>query len=364
MRTLVLLLLLMPSFQAVAWSNFFENPYAPYPAGCSAVADWWEGPDGSKLVKFHEGTISLRGTNHNSAPMVIRAYRAACVEPNRSLILLQFTTPNDQTDGYYFMPGTRVMSAEGYELNMSLALEQGSWNMGNGGSAYPSQFGLDNCAGNNGFCSVYGWSFVLDNASPLYWWSSLDYLMTAEDYNNSFTLELTPAVGYEVYRIHVPPTADLLASRTSMPISGRHSGLWVVDGAPDQGFNIAISDIPPSEISWTGEVPVLFFLSWYTFDKDGNPLWLSGAAHFPYGASELSFPLVLVTDGEFASGKAASRRTVGNVTLKANSCNDLSLDYDLGELELGAGSKQLQRVFSLELAGYACRDMQARIDSQ
>ena len=357
MRNLVLVLLLIPSFQAVAWSNFFENPYAPYPAGCSAVVDWWKGPDGSNLVKFHEETISLRDTYYKSAPMVLRAYRAACVEPNRSLILLQFTTPNDQADGFYFTPGARVMSADGYELNMSLALEPGSWNM----RAWPAQFGLNNCKGNNGFCSEYGWSFLLDISSPLYSLDSLDYLMTAEEYNGSFTLEL---YGAGIYRIDVPATAELLDSRPSMPISGRHSGLWAVEGASDQGFNIAISDIPTSEISWTGEVSMLFFLSWYTFDKDGNPLWLSGAAQFAYGANELSFPLVLVTDGEFASGKAASRRTVGNVTLKASSCNDLGLDYDLGELELGSGSKQLQRVFSLELAGYACRDMQARIDSQ
>jgi hypothetical protein len=357
-----LAILLLVSSHAWSWSNFLENPYTPYPAGCSAAADWWEVPNNPYWVEFHEGTIMLRSTRNRPSPMVVKAYRAACVEPGRSLIWLQFTTPDDRTDGFYFVPSARIMHLRD-RFDMSLARELGSWNEGSEPTAYPSVFGLNNCAGNNGFCSTYGWSFVLDNSSPLTLHRTVESLLTADEYNDRFILELAPDPGGPVYRIDVPATAELLYTKPSMPFSGRHSGLWVTEGAADQGFNIAVSEIVSDGLPWYGDDHSLF-LSWYTFDKDGNPLWLTGAARFAFGASELSFDLVLVTDGEFSSSKAASRRTVGSVTLKADSCNDLGLDYDLGELELGTGSKRLQRLFSLELAGHACRDMQARIDSQ
>jgi len=343
--------LLLPTFQVAAWSNFFENPYSPYPAGCGEAVD-------SHRVKFHDESITLLSTRNGPMPMVLRVYRQFCTEPGRSQIWLQFPTSNDLANEFYFTPSVRIVTGATEILTMSLAREPGSWNEGNGPSAYPAVFGLNNCEGNAGFCSVQGWSFMLDNSSPLGLGSALQYLMTAEEYNGRFTLELQPGPGEQVYRIDVPSTAELLDSRPAMPLSGRLSGLWVAEGASDQGFNIAIS-----ELAWTSDTPLFLFLTWYTFDADGRPLWFSGGVQFAFGASEVAFPLQLITDGEFAGGRAAVRQTAGNATLRVNDCNDLGLDYDLRELGLGAGSTRLQRLFSLELAGYACRDMAARRDA-
>jgi Tol biopolymer transport system component len=55
---------------------------------------------------------------------------------------------------------------------------------------------------------------------------------------------------------------------------------------------------------------------------------------------------------------------VGSVTITGNNCNDLSLQYNLSDIGLGSGTKHLERLFSLETAGYVCRDLEARIDTR
>ena len=106
---------------------------------------------------------------------------------------------------------------------------------------------------------------------------------------------------------------------------------------------------------------LLIFLTQYTFDAEGGPLWLSGAARFAPGASEVSIPIERVTGGEFRGGKPAVRETVGNVTITAKSCNELEFSFDYSKLNLGSGTRRLERPFSLETAGYECRDYAARV---
>jgi hypothetical protein len=52
---------------------------------------------------------------------------------------------------------------------------------------------------------------------------------------------------------------------------------------------------------------------------------------------------------------------VGSVTITGNHCNDLGFEYELTAIGLGSGNTHLERPFSLETAGYACRDLEARI---
>jgi hypothetical protein len=54
---------------------------------------------------------------------------------------------------------------------------------------------------------------------------------------------------------------------------------------------------------------------------------------------------------------------VGSVIITANDCNDLSFHYELDDINLGSGDEKLQRRFSLETAGYVCRDLDARIEA-
>jgi hypothetical protein len=79
------------------------------------------------------------------------------------------------------------------------------------------------------------------------------------------------------------------------------------------------------------------------------------------GATEVTIPIEDVSNGEFMGDKAAERSVVGSVTITGNNCNDLTLQYDLGDIDLGSGTEHMQRLFSLETAGYVCRDLEARM---
>ena len=165
--------------------------------------------------------------------------------------------------------------------------------------------------------------------------------------------------------VWINPTGESLNANSRLPLSGRLSGNWVVEGASDQGFVIAISELVPDAAVPAPEdlldSPLLMFLSWYTYDANGDLLWLTGAAQFAMGDTEVTIPIEDVSNGEFLGGKTADRSVVGSVTITGNNCNDLSFQYDLGDIGLGSGTKHLERLFSLETAGYVCRDLEARM---
>jgi hypothetical protein len=198
------------------------------------------------------------------------------------------------------------------------------------------------------------WIYVLDNLSLYGTRTDPDVFLSPSQYNDSFRLDLLTL--NDTWSIQIPSTFSTLNSNSRIPLSGRLSGNWVVQGVPDQGFVIAISEL-------TDSLDPLMFLSWYTYDNDGNTLWLTGAAQFEIGDTRITIPIELVTNGEFLGTKVADRDVVGSVIITANDCNDLSFHYELNEINLGSGDERLQRVFSLETAGYVCRDLDARIEA-
>jgi len=148
-----------------------------------------------------------------------------------------------------------------------------------------------------------------------------------------------------------------------MPLNGRHSGPWLIAGARDQGLTLSFSNRlshPATLAAQAERSPVFVFLAWYTFDAEGRLLWLTGSGEFEQGADSVELTFVLVTEGEFLGGRRANRVPAGTATLSAKSCANLVLDYDLSAIGLGTGSEQLERLHELEIAGYNCRDHDAR----
>lgn len=184
---------------------------------------------------------------------------------------------------------------------------------------------------------------------------------SANDYNEAFSLGIWNPPNNDY--IQVPATATVLQPDQALPLNGRLSGTWVVDGASDQGLVLSFSNRVSSAGDHPEQSPVFLFLSWFTFDRNGKMLWLTGQAEFAQGETRAVVPILLTGGGEFMGAKKADRSVVGQVVLSANSCNDLQFEYELSALSLGQGSQRLERLHGLEIAGFNCRDYEARQQS-
>jgi len=360
---------------ALANSNFVSNPRLPYPPSCPHIpavdaSAWLDG----QAVKIYENEITLYDLNNSGwqpVPLTLRVYRSPCSEPDRSLIWLRFSMSGSDADrGVKIeLPGVAAVDEINWRRSMQLVSQPNGWGVGDSAEMeltylisqpyghpwyYPPASGELN------------WVFLLDNVPPLDEWWYWHYWLGASAYNEHLTLVLSLAgAGYDFLEIDVPATTELLPMPSPrLPLSGRQSGAWVIEGAADQGFQLVISDqvdIGQESVPGASSRPLVVFFSQYTFDETGEMLWLTGASQFEPGANVVTIPIEKVTNGEFRGSKKAHREIVGSVTITSNSCNDLGFEYDYSSLGLGQGVKRLQRIFSLETAGYDCRDYEARV---
>lgn len=365
---------LLPLLALIAWgpvaadANFFSNPHLPYPPAC--VREIGANPASALAVgrvKFHESEIHLFDLQSgNRIPVVFAAYRSPCSEPNRSLIWLEFRLIGNyagravELELPYFVAEPRQY----HRFRMNLVTEPNGW----GAWGYVEREHTYLVSKPNVLEGHFGdasperrWLFLLDNgpdrsADTPGWWS-----LSPSDYNAAFRLWIN------LLSIEVPAMAELLPQADlPLPLSGRHSGTWVIEGAANQGFQLSVSEQVGRRTDFAPgipELPLVIFFSQYTFDAESRPLWLVGNAEFEPGSSEITIAVARVSNGEFRGSRPADRETVGSVTLTSNSCNDLTFDYDYRSLGLGTGSARMQRLFSLETAGYDCRDYDARVEA-
>jgi hypothetical protein len=371
-----------------AGSNFVDNPLTPYPPSCATTQSLiayqpglgYQGYPttqqlvyGENSVRFYAKDLVL-ADSFGKFPVNVSAYRLGCAEPNRSLIWLVFRIP-DQVDNHgvnyasYRLPRVTAMDAQNRIWGMRLASEPNTWGVGQEASKTSRFIGDLRPSKPMGDFRGVEWIFLLDNESP-------DLVpgkpegMPVSVYNDSFRLMLSPQKPYgnapPTHIIEVPSTSSLLSRNPQLPINGRLSGLWVTEGVPDQGVNLAISTLPSPPLKPFDQNPVqalVMFFSWYTFDSDGQPLWLTGSAQFATGATEVAVPLVKVSGGKFMGQTQPQRQQVGHVTVRSNHCNDLTLNYSLQIPSAVTGIRRLQRLFAMETAGYACRDLDSRASS-
>ena len=379
LKALAFLYLLIASFQAPANSNFVTNPYLPYPPSCARMpSSGGAAAVQTGAVQFFESEISLPDQQtFEQVDVVVRAYRTLCSEAGRSLIWIEFHLPKETAskDIRLMLP---VIAADYQGENFvqtSILIPVGdpnSWGEGSGVDrgrillVTRPHGDVDTFDIDYSINSERSWWFLLDNESPLadggY---NIPFLMPAEAYNSRFSLRFRYPPNISLLQFEVPATAEMnFPVQPTLPISGRLSGNWVIEGARDQGLMLAISTLPTKPAELTVGFPPLsmvLFYSHYTFDPTGKMLWLTGTAQLQPGSRTVTIPVDEVTQGEFRSDKPAQRRTVGQVTLTANNCNDITMEYDYNGLGLGSGTRQLQRLFSLETAGYDCRDYAARV---
>jgi hypothetical protein len=351
-----------------AYSNFISNPDSHYPPSCVGSPNLLDFANKKKFFEGELALISLRNMATGESPIGaethnahLAAFRVPCADSNRSMVLFEFNRVEGSDPRLFKAPLVQARTADDTEHWMSLARETNTWQVGIEPWASPQNFYTGAC---DWGCYDVDTIFVLDEGAPEGenpWQSSG---LSVADYNGSFKVVFTGGDNSELV-IDVPSSEEMFDSSPPFPLSGRLSGNWVVAGAADQGFLISVSELVGDDAGGPEDhlqSPLLMFLSWYTYDAEGNLLWLTGAAQFEQGATHVSVPIELVTNGEFLGTKVADRKVVGNVTLTGNNCNDLGFEYDLNDIALGSGTKRLKRLFSLETAGYTCRDLEARIE--
>jgi hypothetical protein len=368
-HALCILLLALVCSTTRANPNFVSNPWLPYPPSCVRAmgAAALDAPD-SGAVRFHVSQIELfDAQSGDRVPVTLAAYRSPCAEPGRSLIWLEFrlAKPYITLEVELGLPVFVAESRKDWRYVMNLVTEPGGW----GARGHVERERTYLTSEPNGYYAQFvdgdeerRWVFLLDNG-PEYLGEVPVSGLTPTEYNGSFTLWLR-FPPYDYLSIEVPATSELLAGATApLPLSGRHAGIWVVEGAANQGVQLSISEQVGKRASAAPGVPDLplsAFFSLYTFEDSGRPLWLVGNTEFAPGTSEVRVTVLRFSDGGFRSAVPGVPEVVGSITLRSRSCNDLGFEYDFSVLGLGAGSRRLQRLYSLETAGYDCRDYEAR----
>jgi hypothetical protein len=370
-------------YTASTWanSNFVSNPDLPYPPSCAWVPTSHANAAADLgAVLFQETTVQLPDhKTFEQVEFVLRAYRSPCSEPGRSLVWLEYSISAEQAlkDIRVTLPAV-VADHQGSTFAFTSLLNQ---------AAEPNSWGAGSWLDRERFLLVSrphgllysdeekhlegigrSWWFLLDIESPLNEdGSASPGSIPAAAYNARFKLRLTYPYNQTLLQFEVPATAEMdFPIQPTLPFTGRLSGNWVIEGTSDQGLMLAISGWatkPPQYESVFPPLRMVLFYSHYTFDAQGDMLWLTGSAEFEPGTHQVTIPIDEVTQGQFRSSQPAERRSIGHVTLSSNNCNDITMEYDYNKLGLGSGTKRLQRLISLETAGYDCRDYAARVEA-
>ncbi|MEO8673614.1 MAG: hypothetical protein ABI411_20060 [Tahibacter sp.] len=137
------------------------------------------------------------------------------------------------------------------------------------------------------------------------------------------------------------------------PISGRYAGNYYDPARAGEGIIVEVGDMPLPQF----DQHFLQF-SWFTYDNEGKPFWISGGANFTDGDKHLHMPAIYRGGGGFAGAQAAdSAPHWGTVDIEFNDCNSVHLSYsaDPGapkNVPGGAGELRWQRLTGI--SGHAC----------
>ena len=127
---------------------------------------------------------------------------------------------------------------------------------------------------------------------------------------------------------------------SGIPIDGSISGTYLVLDLKDQGFFVTVSENPQGE--------PFVFIAWFTFDSNGQPLWLVGVDFLDPGDTSTSMTMERIEGLNFLdfSDESALRTDFGVMTFTALDCNTLRGDYDFGVN--GTGSLEILRLTSIQ----------------
>ncbi|HFD13316.1 MAG TPA: hypothetical protein ENJ32_12750 [Crenotrichaceae bacterium] len=125
---------------------------------------------------------------------------------------------------------------------------------------------------------------------------------------------------------------------TSIPIDGSLSGSYVTDGLLDQGIIITVGDNAQGRF---------IFVTWFTYDQTGQPLWLVGNDFLADNASRITLTMQRLQGPVFLGRSVpASRIDVGTMTFTVIDCNTIQTSFEFGSL--GNDNLTLKRLTNIQ----------------
>lgn len=300
------------------------------PQGCLFyMPSFDEPPD----VVFYDEVFDVINIEGDTEQARVRVWRIGCHEPDRSAIALHIDTELN----------TRIQKPLAFLRPLGAQQEETAFLALFSGLTVPG--GLDSI-----FSALQGPRAVFP--------SGVTYIVAGapgisdEQYNGDVELRLEYVFGQEVtipvfsYEPSLDPT-----QMAAQPFTGRHSGQWIVGDLPSSGLLIQIGEIPGTDRNF-------IFAIWFTY-IDGFPTWVVGNTDFPVGANEIEIQMLFVENGQFVTEPGSYTQddieafSVGNLTVRANHCNEIEADVDFGD---GAVNYTMSRL--IRIAGYDCDQTQ------
>lgn len=331
--SLVLLLASAMPRELSAFENILTDPVDTYPPSCVVSYPMLSDDDYFAVnVPVLGGSVDLTDPNGGTRAVSITVSRIFCADAGRSVVTMRI-----EADGPYIMPTLTGTGGGGVEVVLRIASEPNSWAADLTGrvidSVTPTYYFLEN----PNFVEALGFQGAsVPSLSPGEYSGSLAILIIDEPTG--------AAVG------NTMPAVTTSEGEFPLFLQGRVSGNWVVEGAADQGFVIAVSELPDAR--------TFIFVSMYTYDNDGNAIWLV-ANDFFIADTDITLDYFQLSGGRFLGAGTADRQVVGQATLRAISCGRLEFEYDFGGL--GSGTVDLVRLFDAEIMGYGCSSFEDRV---
>jgi len=150
------------------------------------------------------------------------------------------------------------------------------------------------------------------------------------------------AIGNQVTYSNSVPYRPVLIRRAvnsdSFPIMPLHTGSWFDPANSGRGISLEMSTIAG------GDGSPLMVAYWYDY-ADGKQIWMTGAAPFEYGASEVVLPMQISDGGQFGAAFDPEAVTFdeafGTLTIRFSGCNAGEFSYDT---KLGSGTLPMVRI--------------------
>jgi hypothetical protein len=190
------------------------------------------------------------------------------------------------------------------------------------------------------------WTFVLEEGYT----TTTTWLL---DYTQPMTLTIL-GVAQEQLDIPVYDPSDYADAFLPMQLSGYLSGGWYDPNHSGEGFQIEIGETEGSSARY-------IVVAWYTYDAQGIPYWVYGAAPFTAGDRSVTISqMAYFFGGRFAGGAgfAATPALWGSITLHFADCNTLDFSFQSAaglpsQPPAGSGTRTWTRV--TQLNGLTCQ---------